>query len=71
MNEKVKLQLKKIMLTLSVTAVVFIVMTGIIGHFQTRYLAQSQPHKFATMELNATTRKMHLIIGGHWKKTEP
>lgn len=64
-----KVATQKIMLTLSVTAVVFIVMTGIIGHFQTRYLAQSQPRKFATMELNATTREnAPYIIGGHWKE---
>lgn len=58
---------REIMFRLSATAVVFIGIVGVLGHFQTQYLAQSQPRKFAAIELNETTRThAPYIIGGHW-----
>lgn len=60
---------RQIMFRLSATAVIFIGITGIIGHFQTQYLAKSQPRKFAAIELNATTQtNAPYIIGGHWNE---
>ena len=60
---------RQIMLRLSATAVLFIVITGAIGHFQTQYLAESQPRKFAAIELNEKTQtNAPYIIGGHWRE---
>jgi cytochrome d ubiquinol oxidase subunit I len=60
---------RQIMFRLSATAVIFIGITGIIGHFQTQYLARSQPRKFAAIELNETTQKnAPYILGGHWNE---
>jgi len=60
---------KQIMFRLAATAVFFIGVTAVIGHFQTQYLAQSQPRKFAAIELNETTRShAPYIIAGHWTK---
>lgn len=60
---------KQIMYRLAASAVFFIFLTALIGHFQTQYLAQSQPRKFAVIELNETTRThAPYIIAGHWTK---
>lgn len=60
---------RQIMFRLSATAVLFIGVTAVIGHFQTQYLAESQPRKFAAIELNEETRtNAPYIIGGHWKE---
>lgn len=59
---------RQIMFRLSATAVFFVGVTAVLGHFQTQYLAESQPRKFATIELNEQTRtNAPYIIGGHWK----
>jgi cytochrome d ubiquinol oxidase subunit I len=60
---------KQIMFRLSATAVFFVAVTALLGHFQTQYLAESQPRKFAALELNEETRtNAPYIIGGHWKE---
>lgn len=59
---------KQIMFRLSATAVFFIGVTAVLGHFQTQYLAESQPRKFAAIELNEQTRtNAPYTVGGHWK----
>ena len=41
--------------------------TATLGHFQTQYLAQSQPRKFAVIEtVESTTRQAPYIVGGEW-----
>lgn len=66
---KDKIAVREIMFRLSVTAVFFILVTAVIGHFQTQYLAESQPRKFAAIELNETTRAYApYTIGGHWNE---
>lgn len=66
---KDKIAVQQIMFRLSATAVIFIAITGIIGHFQNQYLVKSQPRKFAAIELNSTTRtNVPYIIGGHWNE---
>ena len=60
---------RQIMFRLSATAVFFVGVTAILGHFQTQYLAESQPRKFAAIELNEETRtNAPYIIGGEWKE---
>lgn len=60
---------RQIMFRLSATAVFFIGVTAVLGHFQTQYLAESQPRKFAAIELNEKTQtNAPYIIGGHWKE---
>lgn len=60
---------RQIMFRLSATAVFFVVVTALLGHFQSQYLAESQPRKFAAIELNEETRtNAPYIIGGHWKE---
>jgi len=60
---------KQIMFRLSATAVFFVAVTAGMGHFQTQYLAESQPRKFAAIELNEETRThAPYIIGGHWRE---
>ncbi len=60
--------MRQIMFRLSATAVFFVGVTAILGHFQTQYLAESQPRKFAAIELNEQTRtNAPYIIGGEWK----
>lgn len=60
---------RQIMFRLSATAVFFVGVTAILGHFQSQYLAESQPRKFAAIELNEKTRSnAPYIIGGHWKE---
>lgn len=66
---KSKIATRDIMLRLALAGVVFIGISGVLGHFQTQYLAESQPRKFAVMELNETTQKnAPYIIGGHWNE---
>lgn len=56
-----------IMFRLGATALVFIIVTAALGHFQTQYLAQSQPRKFAAIEMvESTTKQAPYIIGGEW-----
>ena len=56
-----------IMFRLGATAVVLTVVTALLGHFQTQYLAQSQPRKFAAIEtVEQTTKNAPYIIGGGW-----
>lgn len=58
---------RQIMFRLSATAVLFVAITAILGHYQSQYLAQSQPRKFAAIELNEKTRtNAPYIIGGEW-----
>lgn len=60
---------RQIMFRLSATAVFFVGVTATLGHFQSQYLAQSQPRKFAAIELNQETRtNAPYIIGGEWTK---
>ena len=60
---------RQIMFRLSATAVLFAGVTALLGHFQSQYLAESQPRKFAAIELNEETRtNAPYIIGGHWKE---
>ncbi len=60
---------RQIMFRLSATAVFFVAVTAVLGHFQSQYLAESQPRKFAAIELNEETRtNAPYIIGGHWKE---
>lgn len=60
---------RQIMFRLSATAVFFVAVTALLGHFQTQYLAESQPRKFAAIESNEQTRtNAPYIIGGHWKE---
>lgn len=62
-----QLAVKQIMFRLSATAVFFVAVTATLGHFQTQYLAESQPRKFAAIELNEETRaNAPYIIGGEW-----
>tara|TARA_B100001245_G_scaffold233150_1_gene216465 strand:+ start:4886 stop:6229 length:1344 start_codon:yes stop_codon:yes gene_type:complete len=64
---KDKVAVEQIMFRLSATAVFFIVVTATLGHFQTQYLAESQPRKFAALEMNEKTQtNAPYIIGGHW-----
>ncbi|MBC7746627.1 cytochrome ubiquinol oxidase subunit I [Pedobacter sp.] len=58
---------RAIMLRLGAASLVFVTLVGLIGHFQTQYLATSQPRKFAALEMVAqTTTQAPYIIGGHW-----
>ncbi len=60
---------RQIMFRLSATAVLFVAITAVLGHFQTQYLAQSQPRKFAAIELNEKTQtNAPYIIGGKWNE---
>ncbi|TAH33490.1 cytochrome ubiquinol oxidase subunit I [Candidatus Saccharibacteria bacterium] len=60
---------RQIMFRLAATAVVFIGITAGLGHFQTQYLADSEPRKLAALELNEETRThAPYIIGGEWKE---
>lgn len=56
-----------IMSRLGITALALVFVTALIGHFQTQYLAQSQPRKFAAIEMVETTaRQAPYTIGGEW-----
>lgn len=58
---------RQIMFRLSATAVVFIAITAGLGHFQTQYLADSEPRKLAALELNEKTQThAPYILGGEW-----
>lgn len=60
---------RQIMFRLSATAVLFVAVTALLGHFQSQYLAKSQPRKFAAIELNEETRtNAPYIIGGEWQE---
>ena len=60
---------RQIMFRLSATAVLFVGITAVLGHFQSQYLAESQPRKFAAIELNEETRtNAPYIIGGEWNE---
>ena len=60
---------RHIMFRLSATAVFFVAVTAVLGHFQSQYLAESQPRKFAAIELNEKTRtNAPYIIGGEWQE---
>ena len=60
---------RQIMFRLSASAVLFVIVTATLGHFQTQYLAESQPRKFAAIELNEKTQtNAPYIIGGHWNE---
>lgn len=60
---------RQIMFRLSATAVLFVAVTAVLGHFQSQYLAESQPRKFAAIELNEETRmNAPYIIGGEWNE---
>lgn len=60
---------RQIMFRLSTTAVFFVATTALLGHFQSQYLAESQPRKFAAIELNEKTRiNAPYIIGGEWNE---
>lgn len=60
---------RQIMFRLSATAVFFVATTALLGHFQSQYLAESQPRKFAAIELNEKTRiNAPYIIGGEWNE---
>jgi len=60
---------RQIMFRLSATAVLFVAITAILGHFQSQYLAESQPRKFAAIELNEKTRtNAPYIFGGEWNE---
>lgn len=60
---------RQIMFRLSATAVLFVAITAVLGHFQSQYLAESQPRKFAAIELNEETRtNAPYIIGGEWNE---
>lgn len=59
---------KTIMFRLAGTSLVFIFVAATLGHFQTQYLAESQPRKFAVLEMvEETRRNAPYIIGGEWK----
>lgn len=56
-----------IMFRLAMTAVVLSLSNGLLGHLQTQYLADSQPRKFAALEMvEKTTANAPYIIGGEW-----
>lgn len=58
---------RMIMFRLAATAGIFTIIVALLGHFQTQYLAQSQPRKFAAIEMvEKTTKEAPYIIGGEW-----
>lgn len=58
---------RTIMFRLAATAIVFLGITAMLGHYQTQYLAVSQPRKFAVLEMvETTTANAPYIIGGEW-----
>jgi len=58
---------KQIMFRLSATAIVFVAVTALLGHLQTQYLAQTEPRKFAALEMaENTTDHAAYTIGGEW-----
>ncbi len=58
---------RTIMFRLAATSLVFTFIAATLGHFQTQYLAESQPRKFAAIEtVEETTRNAPYIIGGEW-----
>lgn len=64
---KDKAAVQTIMFRLGATALVFTALTATLGHFQTQYLAQSQPRKFAVIEtVENTTANAPYIVGGEW-----
>lgn len=68
-ENKEKNAVREIMFRLSATAIFFLVVTALLGHFQTQYLAVSEPRKFAAIEMVDTTKQdAPYIIGGEWTK---
>ena len=64
---KDRIAVQTIMFRLGATALVFTALTATLGHFQTQYLAESQPRKFAAIEtVENTTRNAPYIVGGEW-----
>ena len=58
---------RTIMFRLAATAIVFLGITAMLGHYQTQYLAVSQPRKFAVLEMvETTTANAPYILGGKW-----
>lgn len=58
---------RMIMFRLAASASVFTVIVATLGHFQTQYLAQTQPRKFAAIEtVEQTTKNAPYILGGEW-----
>jgi cytochrome d ubiquinol oxidase subunit I len=66
-NGKDKRATQHIMFRLGATAIVLTVIVAVLGHFQAQYLAESQPRKFAAIELvERTTTQAPYTIGGEW-----
>ncbi|MBH1956446.1 cytochrome ubiquinol oxidase subunit I [Candidatus Saccharibacteria bacterium] len=62
-----RMAVQNIMFRLGATAIVLVAVTATLGHFQTQYLATSQPRKFAAIEtVEQTRRQAPYIIGGEW-----
>lgn len=60
---------RQIMFRLGATALVLTVIVATLGHFQTQYLAESQPRKFAALELvEKTTSQAPYTIAGEWNE---
>lgn len=58
---------QQIMFRLAATSLALAAVTATLGHFQTQYLAQSQPRKFSVLEMaEKTTSQAPYIIGGEW-----
>ncbi|MEO7364204.1 MAG: cytochrome ubiquinol oxidase subunit I, partial [Candidatus Saccharimonadales bacterium] len=59
---------RQIMFRLAATSVFFVVVTGLIGHLQTQFLAKSQPRKFAALEMvEQSGSHQPYILFGEWK----
>ncbi len=66
-KQKDRQAVRSIMFRLGATAIILTVVSALLGHFQTQYLAQSQPRKFAVIEsVEQTTTNAPYIIGGEW-----
>lgn len=59
---------RQIMFRLGAASVVLTVIVALLGHFQTQYLAESQPRKFAAIEtVERTSRNVPYTIAGKWR----
>jgi len=68
-EDKDRNAVKKIMFRLAATALVLIAFTAFLGDVQTKYLAQSEPRKFAVLEsVQRTGTHMPFIFGGTIEK---